>query len=279
MSYLLDKKIKRQKYFKIALGLVLLIFLFYFRAGIFDGFSYIAQEVFRPVLVVGRDLGEKFSNLKAYFISKSSLYAENQNLQSEVAFNDARMANYNSVLTDDANLKSILNRINPKTNMILSAILAKPNQSLYDTLIIDAGSAQGIKVGDTVFAEGNLPIGRIAEGYPDSSKVILFSNPGKQTEVVVEKQVSSSIDASGNLPAVRQGVFVQLIGRGGGNFEMDMPKDFTLTPGDQMVLPGINSYLMAITQKIISDPRDPMTKALLTSPVNVQELKFVEVEE
>ena len=45
--------------------------------------------------------------------------------------------------------------------MILSAILSKPNQSPYDTLIIDVGTQEGLKTGDTVFALGNVPIGRI----------------------------------------------------------------------------------------------------------------------
>ena len=59
---------------------------------------------------------------------------------------------------------------------------------------------------------------------------------------------------------------------------MIMPKDFTIQKGDQVVMPGLNSYVLAIVQTIISDPRDPFIKALLTSPVNIQELKFVEVE-
>jgi len=71
----------------------------------------------------------------------------------------------------------------------------------------------------------------------------------------------------------------ELVGRGGGNFEMTMPKNFILQKGDQVVLPGPYPYVLAIVEKIISDPRDLFTKALLVSPVNIQELKFVEVEQ
>ena len=147
--------------------------------------------------------------------------------------------------------------------MILSAILSKPNQSPYDTLLIDAGKAEGIKEGNTVFALGNVPIGRVDIVYPDSAKVILFSNAGEQTEGMISGK----------------GIFTELVGRGGGNFEIIMPKNLTLQKGDQVVMPGISPYLLATVETIISDPRDPFTKALLTSPVNIQELKFVEVEE
>ena len=59
---------------------------------------------------------------------------------------------------------------------------------------------------------------------------------------------------------------------------------FTLTlllvyrVGCQIVLPGINPYVLATVSTIISDPRKKKQKALLASPVNIQELKFVEVE-
>jgi cell shape-determining protein MreC len=277
MNYLLDKKIKRKKIFKIAFGVVVLIVLFYFRSGIFNGLAYVSQGLFRPVLILGNNLGEKFKSLSSYFVSKNSLYLQNQDLQSQLNEDEARMSNYSSVLADNENLKEILGRKNEKINMTLAAILSKPNQSIYDTLIIDAGAREGIKTGNLVFALGNVPIGRIAEIYPNSSKVILFSNAGEKTQVVISLGHSPTGEA-GKSARAGGDVFMEIVGRGGGNFEMAMPKDFSLQKGDQVVLPGPYPYVLAIVETIISDPRDPFTKALLSSPVNIQELKFVEVE-
>ena len=262
MSYLLDKKIQRNKISKIALGVVFLIILFYFRSGIFNVTSKVSAVIFHPILVLGDNTLEKLSEVGSYFVSKNYLYNQNQKLQAEVSFDDARMANYDSVVADNASLKETLGRKDPKMVMVLAAVLAKPNQSLYDTLLIDAGTGEGIKVDDVVFALGDVPIGRISDVYQSSSKVILYSNPGETTGAVI----------SGN------NTFVDVVGRGGGNFEMIMPKDFTITEGGQVVLPGITPHVLAIVQKIISDPRNPYTKALLASPVNIQQLKFVEVE-
>lgn len=262
MSYLLDKKIKEKKIFRIIFCIVILIILFYFRSGVFNGLSNISQIIFRPILIVGNNIGEKFTNLRAYFISKNSLYLDNENLKSQILESEADRANYFSVVSENQNLKEVLGRKDPKINMILGAILGKPNQSPYDTLVIDTGEAQGIKAGDTVFALGNVPIGRIAEVYTNSSKVILFSNPGEKTQAIISGR----------------DIFMELVGRGGENFEMILPRDFSLQKGDQVVMPGINSYVLAIVETVISDPRDPFNKVLLVSPVNVQELKFVEVE-
>jgi cell shape-determining protein MreC len=279
MSYLLDKKSQRKKISQIALGVVFLVILFYFRAGIWKGLSYVSEIIFHPVLVLGHGVEGKIQDIGAYFVSKSYLYSQNQKLQAEVSFDDARMANYNSVVLDDASLKEILGRTDSKAAMTVAAILSEPNQSPYDTLLIDAGTTQGITIGDTVFALGDVPVGQISDVYPNSAKVILFSNGGETTQATISSSTVAPSATGTVSSAVSSNIFVSVVGRGGGNFEIVIPKGFVLQTGDQAVLPGINSYVLAIVQKIISDPRDSFTKALLTSPINIEGLKFVEVEE
>lgn len=262
MNYLLDKKTKKKKFSKIALGVFFLIILIYFRSGVSGGLSLLSHTVFRPALVAGNTLGEKFTNLGAYFTSKYSLFLENKILKTQVISEETRMANYTSLLAENEDLKEILKRKKETTSMILGAILAKPNQSPYDTLVIDVGEKQGIKTQSLVFAQGNIPIGRIAETYPNSSKVVLFSSSGEKMQAILSSK----------------NIFMELIGRGGGNFEMVIPRDLALEKGEQLVMIGISPYLLAVVETIISDPRDSFIKALLVSPVNIQEIKFVEVE-
>jgi len=262
MNYLLNKKLKRKRFLNIALGVFILLILFYFRTGIFNGLSSASHAVFCSVLIFSNNVGEKLSNAVYFFSSKKALLLENENLKSQLDQMSAKVANYNSILDENSQMKEILGRANEKA-MTLAGILSKPNQSVYDTLIIDAGINQNIFVGQRVFAFGNVSIGRIAEVYANSSKVILFSNPGEKTDVIIPSK----------------NIFMQAIGRGGGNFEMILPRDFVLEKGNEVVLPGITPYVLGIVQSILSDPRDSFQKALLVSPVNIQELKFVEVEQ
>jgi cell shape-determining protein MreC len=275
MNYLLDKKNKKNKYIKYTIFVVFLFFLFFFRVSVFNGFSYISHIVFRPVLILGNNISEKLSNAGAYFYSKKSLLIENENLNLKLNEQSARIANYNSILDENLKIKEILGRSFENKITVLGSILSKPNQSPYDTLIIDVSKKNEIEVGQRVFALGNIPIGRVAEVYSKSSKVILFSNPGEKTEVIVSgkpaRNASDIADAGGD-------AFMQVVGRGGGNFEMTLPRDFILEKGTEVVLPGINTYVLGIVETIISDPRDSFQKALLVSPVNIAELKFVEVE-
>lgn len=262
MSYLLDKKLKRRKFLNYLIIFLIVALLFLSRNLIFTGLSKASHFVFRPIVVLGNSLGNSIYSTKSFFVSKKSLLKENENLKNQILQSEADRANYSSVVNENIKLKEILGRKNENSKFILAGILSQANQSLYGTLIIDLGESDGVKVGSRVFALGNIPIGRIAEVYPKTSKVVLYSGSGEKTEVVVSGRDT----------------FVQAVGRGGGNFELAMPRDFVIAKGAEVDLPGIHNYIFGVVEDIISDPRDSFQKALLVSPVNISELKFVQIE-
>ncbi len=262
MSYLLDRKTKQRKITQAIVFFVFLFLLIFFRTSVLRALSTGAHFVFRPFVVLGNNVKEGFSNTGFFFQSKKALSRENDALGFQINELQYEMSNYKTILDENIKLKEILGRNNIKGNILLATILAKPNRSPYDTLLLDVGVEEGVQIGDLVFARGDVPIGKIAEAYNDSAKVILFSNPAEKTEVTI-----SGRDA-----------FLQVVGRGGGNFEMVIPRDFVLDIGTEVVLPGMHNNILAKVESLISDPRDSMAKALLVSPVNIQELKFVQIE-
>ncbi len=260
MSYLLDRKLKRKKIISALVVGIILVFLFFVRDSVFSGLSYSAQIVFRPFLFLSNSFGEKINNISVYFSSKKSLEQEIRDLKLQLDADSARIVNADSVFAENEKLKEILDRNNEKLNLVLAAILGKPNQSIYDTMIVDVGTNQNIKTGNTVYALGNIPIGRVDTVYEKTAKVILFSASGEKNQVTI-KDVS-----------------FELVGRGGGNFEMTLPRDAVMQKGDQALLPGINSFVVAIVETVISDPRDSFQKALLVTPTNIEQLRYVEIE-
>ncbi len=274
MSYLLDRRNKRKKWGIIAILVVVIFVLVYFKNPVFSSLSYVSHIVTRPVFAVGNMFGGKFFTFTSYFSFKSSLYAENENLKAQLLEQSATLANRGSLLEENIKLKEELGRPPEARENILGAILSKPNRSAYDTLLIDIGTDKNIKVGSMVFALGGVPIGKVSEVSLYSSTVVLFSSSGEKTEGVISSQPLNEEQLgvnSGN-------IFLQAVGRGGGNFEMILPRDFTLNKGDEVVLPGITPYTFAVVDSVISDPRDSFLKALLISPVNIQNIKFVQVE-
>jgi cell shape-determining protein MreC len=261
MSYLLDKKKKNKKIRNFLLVVFLLGILFYFNNFIFQTTSNLTVGLFRPVIVLGNNLTARVDNLFFYFSSKKYLALENQSLIQDREKLTSQLSNNQTLFLENQELKNILNRKTENQEFILSTILVKPNVTIFDVILIDVGSQAGVSVGDLVFAYGNTPIGKIAEVYDNTAKVVLFSTSGEKTTAIISGR----------------NIYVDLIGRGGGNFEIILPRDLVLEKGTEISLPNINPYVVAKVETIISDPRDSYQKAILKSPVNMFELKFVQV--
>src|SRR3989344_369735 len=266
------------KIFYLALLILIVAGLFFnFRSPIKGFFSEVLQAVSRPLWRSGHKAGESFSSLLAWFKSTRSLFDDNKALTEELRELEARLADRNIIWEENLKLKEILNRHPAEENFILGVILAKPNRSLYDTFIIDVGAQDAVLPGQRVFAYGDILIGELAEVYDKTSKVKLFSTPGEKTEVVLSIPPTPGVGASFT-PGVGGAVTMTAIGRGGGNFEISVPRDLPIEIDQELGIAGIRPYALGKVKEIISDERDPIKKILIRGMVNLFELKFVQVE-
>ncbi len=261
MSYTLDKQRRNKKLRNTFFVILIFLLIFYFNKPLGKILGGFATTVFKPVLVLGNNMSERLHNFGSYFVAKNTLLKENDTLKEENLTLKAELSNYQSIENENKSLKELLGRLGENNSYILATILAKPNTTLFDTLLLDVGEDQNISVGDIVFAYGNIPLGKISEVYNNTSKVTLFTNPGEKTNAVISST----------------NTYIDLIGRGGGNFEIILPRDFTVAEGENVLLPDLNNYLIAKVVSTISDARDSYQKALLISPVNIQQLKFVQI--
>ncbi len=213
-------------------------------------------------------VGGWFGSIKTSLASKHTLEEENRNLKIEIDELNTRMTDYNVLVSENAELKETLGRTG-SARFTLAAVIQKPPHSLYDSLIIDGGEKLGFRVGQIVFANGATPIGVIEEVHATSALVKLYSAP------------SVALDARLSIPGGGAGsnIDVTITGRGGGNFTAIVPHDTDVVEGTTIVTKEIHPYVVAVFQKVTSDPRDPFKAFLLRAPVNMNELTFVQVRE
>ncbi len=192
--------------------------------------------------------------------SKNDLIEKNRELEKELKSFEIKSNLIQMLRTENDSLKTILNRKNYNKNGILSAILKKPYLSPYDTLIIDIGSAEGVSQGDKVMADDAISyIGYVSEVYTNESKVVLFSSPGEKVEVMIGKN---------NILKEAEGI-------GGGNFVVEVPREFDVEEGDSIKIPSITTNVFGVVEKISFKEVDSYEKVLFKNPVNVSELKWV----
>lgn len=205
------------------------------------------------VSLIGKDL-------YYYFTSRNALENYVTGLKNQVQNLESANAELQVLKDENTKLKNQMSR-SENQQRVLATILVKPNRTPYDTIIVDAGSAEGVVAGSKVYANGNTLIGTVADVSNHTAHITLFSTPGQETDGVV----------------VGSDITVTLTGRGGGAFEIDVPREVVLPEGNVVTNVATFSNPIAIIGTQISSDRDAIKKILAKTPINIQELKWVEI--
>lgn len=221
--------------------------------------SHTAYTIAPGLWELGGNMGASWDSFWGEFRLKRSLVHENEVLQEEVSRMQAQMLDRNLLEEQVVELEGKLGRTG-SDDRVTARVLVGPGRSPYDTLIIDAGTEQGILVGDRVVYAGAGVIGVIAEVYPTSSKVSLYSSPNKETPVVIGGQA---------IPAIARG-------RGMGNFEAKVPQGSVVAVGENVLVPGENLILGAVGS-LEEKSAEPFVHVFFRMPFNITAVRSVEV--
>ena len=262
MNYLHDKRNKEKKtmFLPLVIGVLVIALIFGVRV-IYKGTSSVTLGAARPLWSLRTSFKEKIHSYRAYFVSKKELQKEVDLLRIENSKFKLGVVDRNALDDENTKLKEILNR-KKNISTLLGVVIARPGQSLYDTLIVDVGRDHNVSVGAKVFVEGETLVGYVEEVYDKTAKVVLYSAPG---------QVVEALSSPGDVPLSMQG-------RGGGNFEIELPRDVELLIGSSVVFPDIHPYVLGTIGDVTFDPRDPFQTVLVSLPINIQHIKFVEIQ-
>jgi len=195
----------------------------------------------------------------ANFRIKRSLVYENAKLHEEVARMQVQVLDRNLLVEKVLKLEEALGRVS-SDNRVSAKVLSAPGQSPYDILAIDAGSEHGIEVGDYVVYAGSGVVGEIAEVYPLSAKVKLYSSPGEEYTVLI------GADA---IPVTARG-------RGMGNFEAKLPKGSVVMAGDMVILPK-EDLILGVVGLVEEEQSLPFVNVFFRTAFNIAEIRTVEI--
>jgi cell shape-determining protein MreC len=218
-------------------------------------FSYIRAFLFHFISPVA------VKNGGYLFQSKRVSAQKIESLTTKLYEQEASMATLSLLQKENIELKELLGRT-PDDIGILASVIALPSQSLYSTLVLDAGTREGIEVGMIVSAFDATELGVIDSVTEQRSVVILHSSPGKET--------AGTIVGS-------QDTTVKLIGRGGGEYEVRIPRELVFDPGMLIITQSVFPKPLAEIKHISTDPRDPFQKILAKTPVNIENTRWVTV--
>lgn len=260
MTYKEGKKKNFLKSFFIFIFIILFLFILT-SSRVYNNLNGFFHTLATPFWNIHNNVYLKFNNIKSIFYSNITLQNDNEYLKSQIFDLQIRAENLNIILKENEDLKGILGR-SVGEKPILANIITWPRQSVYDVITIDMGSLDGVKVGKRIYAFDTAILGEVVEVYENTSKVNLYSTSGTKTTGIIEG--SNTV--------------IDLEGKGGGSFIINVPRDIVLQKGMKILAIGDGNYVIAKIDEIIQNDTDPLTKIFATSLVNVNQLKSVLVE-
>lgn len=240
----------------IALGIAFFIgTILLFAPSFFAGTLITALS---PLWKTSNAISSEASTNLGFFRSKLLLIEENKALKASLEETRLKTIAYEALKEEYAVLTATFGRSAPQ-GFILAGVLVRPPQAPYDNLIVDAGLEEGVRIGDVAFASDAIILGEVVEVYEHKAKVELYSTALK----IMSGFVS------------RTGTGVELVGRGGGDFEVSISRDAEVTEQDMFVTAGVSGYVIASVKAIDSRPTDAVQKVLAQSPANMSQIRWV----
>jgi cell shape-determining protein MreC len=215
-----QKKMKRKK----ILGVILLssLLLLSLRGPVANTLGGIFAVLGRPFWFIRDEIAIKYNTVATALESKATLEAENSHLRDVLDEVSLEAYSRDQLREENENLKTMLGREGEYT-FTLSRILSAPPVSPYDTLLLDAGTDQGVFIGMQALSQGDFKVGEVTRVWGRTSLVSLYSTPNTQLSVNV---------GSSSIPAVAWGL-------GGGNLRVILPRGVKVVVGDLIAIPTL----------------------------------------
>ncbi len=209
---------------------------------------------------------------------------EDTQLRAELASTTAALLDRDHLYAENLDLKQRLGR-DAHMQTILAGVLLRPPGIPYDTLVIDAGTQQGVAEGDLVSAGGTTLIGTVATVYDTTARVELFSAPGKTFDALLLTSNATTVtpaDANASSTTLVQHmgdhtIPVSVQGQGGGSFVAQVPAGAHVSVGDSVLFPGVAGGYAGAVSAVFAKNGESFETLYLHLPVAITDLRFVEV--
>ncbi len=163
------------------------------------------------------------------------------------------------VRAENARLRQLLNApMLPNFNGRIVPVIGRSSDQWWRSLLLGEGSRQGLKIGDVVIGNGGL-VGRITSITPNTSRVMLLTDPASRIGVVVGRTRQMGI-LRGQL---NQQVVVEFL-----------EKDPKVQPKDVLYTSALSSLFPAgipvgeVQSVELEDPTRPHATVILGAPID-----------
>lgn len=120
-------------------------------------------------------------------MTKESLRRENVQLHAQLLHAQAKLQQQDYILAQNARLQGILSTTKPdQYDLNLAQVIGTDTNPLKQIVVINKGSKDGVKVGQTAIDENGI-LGQIINVYPNTSRLLLITDELQSVSVTVRR--------------------------------------------------------------------------------------------
>ncbi|MBH1831648.1 rod shape-determining protein MreC [Stenotrophomonas maltophilia] len=188
-----------------------------------------ANSLVQPVWALAGLPGKLGNQVKDSAASHTQLVTENRELRNQLLLANARLTRLQTAALDNAQLRELLNVAERSgLDVQLAPILDIDLDPVKQRLVLDAGTREGVHVGQAVIDAGGL-MGQVISVTGGTSTVLLLTDPDHAVPVTV----------------ARNGVRLIVYGRGDTLELRDIPLSAGVEVGDEIVTSGLGGRFPA----------------------------------
>lgn len=228
----------------ILLGIgVLLLSLFFVGAFVVRP---VVELVTTPVLYVQSWIRSSDAVIPSLLRDRSALtnqIAELRQSLMESSYDDEEISRLRA---ENDSLRTLLGEDEDKR--VLAKVIAKPGMVPYDTMVIDAGSNEGITEHAPVFIGDSVVIGYVQKVFPETSVVLLVTSPGLESTAYV----------------LGPNIYATAVGQGGGVLRLGVPQGIELSEGNVVIVPTLSGAMFGEVVAVESESARPEQYGFVT---------------
>ncbi len=259
MRYLFSNKTNTSRRIYIFFVFLLVIVLLgkFVSSIFFPAFS----SVFFPAVSLGTNIDSKTSSWLRLLEPKSSLIKENEDLKTKIVELSSDNARLMRKISDYEAISSLIKKKDGKEGGVIGKVISLPDKSPFDTVLVLLISDGDVSVGDIAYGQNGVLVGKVERVSKDNVTVRMFSSPGERHNVFIGGSK----------------IFGEAVGRGGGMFEVKLPRGIDVMSGDQVIMPDVSSGSFGVVESVELKESDTFQTILFKNPFSFSELRFLEI--
>ena len=216
---------------------------------------FLVRTILTPILSITTAIESKLITPDMW-ATRSELQKENASLHTQLNDLMSHDILYTSLNEENETLRSLLHMAST-TKSVTAHVISAPSASPYGTILIDAGSEDGVRENSAVLVSSGVVIGTINQLAAHSAQVLLVFSPQRILNVRI-----------GNIPA-------KLTGRGGGNAITTIPRGVTVPIGAVVTMPELGNRVVGIVEQVHSDVTSADQQVLIGTPYSINATSIV----